>query len=92
VPLTCAATAPTKNGPITRPSGRPRFSNANIRVRTPIGYWSAMSDGEIGILAAAPKPAPARAKPMVSGLTTRPVRTMHADQMSVATARIFVRK
>ena len=45
----------------TSPAGRPRFSIANIRVRTPIGYWSAISAGEIGMRAEPPNPAPARA-------------------------------
>ena len=52
------ATAPTKNGPTTSPAGRPRFSIANMRVRTSIGYWSAISAGEIGMRAEPPNPAP----------------------------------
>jgi len=89
--LACAATAPTMNGPSTSPSGRPRFSNANIRVRTPIGYLSAIKDGEMGIRADAPNPAPARTRPICHGAATAPVSAMKADHTAVAAARIFVR-
>ena len=44
---------------MTCPIGRPRASAAKIRARIAIGYWSAISDGEIGIFAPAPIPVPA---------------------------------
>ncbi len=92
VPPASAAMAPTKNGPITRPSGRPMFSNANIRVRTPIGYLSAMSDGEIGMRAEAPNPAAARAKPRPHHCATALVQRMATAQIPVAAERILVRE
>ena len=50
---------PAIKGPITWPIGLPRASAAKIRARIAIGYWSAISDGEIGIFAPAPIPVPA---------------------------------
>ena len=90
-PPASAATAPTRNGPTTSPSGRPTPSIANMRVRTPMGYLSAINDGEMGRRDEAPKPAQERRTPIENALLTVAVNAMNPDHRTVAPARILVR-
>ncbi len=90
-PPAAAATPPTKNGPTTRPSGRPTPSQANMRVRTLIGYWSAISEGAIGRRAPANNPEAVRTMPITNTCEITPVSMMNPDHSTVAPARILVR-